>query len=106
MRPGTFSIDAGAILGPYPGYADGQEWNGWAWPYFTREVADQIAAEHGNASYHEATDTYSFYVEDDGHLEDIYEVMGEDHVVDGVVMHLYAIGAGEWTWDDEGEWPR
>lgn len=40
MFKSKFQIDDGPI---YEGYTNGNHWNGWACPYFTREVADQIA---------------------------------------------------------------
>lgn len=42
MFKGKFQIEDGPI---YEGYTNGNHWNGWACPYFTREVADQIARE-------------------------------------------------------------
>jgi hypothetical protein len=106
MRQSTFRIDFGLVMGPYSGYTDGQQWNGWAWPYFTRAVADQIMADFPGASYHARSDCYRFPYEDaNGDVQDIYVVAGEDHVVDGVPVRLYPIGAGEWTWDDAAAWP-
>lgn len=42
MFKSKFQIEDGPI---YEGYTKGNHWNGWACPYFTREVADQIARE-------------------------------------------------------------
>lgn len=42
MFKSKFQIEEGPI---YEGYTKGNHWNGWACPYFTKEVADQIARE-------------------------------------------------------------
>lgn len=42
MFKGKFQIEDGSI---YEGYTNGNHWNGWACPYFTRQIAEQIARE-------------------------------------------------------------
>lgn len=45
MFKGKFQIEDGPI---YEGYTNGNHWNGWACPYFTREAADEIAEAENN----------------------------------------------------------
>jgi hypothetical protein len=42
MFKSKFQIEDGPI---YEGYTNGNHWNGWACPYFTRQIAEQIARE-------------------------------------------------------------
>lgn len=109
LRRGMFSIDDGGgdtALGPYAGYTRGQTWNGWACPYFTKEVADQLAAlwnrEPTNGmgcTYDAASDTYTFLDTQNDMEPDTYT--GEDHEVNGQTLRLYPIGNGSWVWDED-----
>jgi hypothetical protein len=92
-------------LGPYDGYTAGQTWNGWARPYFTREVADQLAAlwnanpANGmSGTYDPATDSYTF--RDPRSAMEPETFQGETHTDGGTPLHLYPIGNGSWVWDE------
>ena len=108
LRRGTFSLNGSPdeeTTPRYAGYTTGQTWHGWAMPYFTKEVADQIcepwntAGQSMSATYDAATDTYTFCDPEGGMEPDSYT--GADYVADGQALHLYDIGAGCWVWDEE-----
>lgn len=108
MRKAKFGIDPSDE--EFVGYTTGYLWNGWATPYFTKEVADEILKSNNQhyidngmnkegyyAVYNAEKDQYEFY---DPDLEepDVFE--GEYcETVDGR-LHLYGIGAYYWIWDE------
>lgn len=81
----------------FEAYTDGEDWNGWARPYFTFDSARQLVAawigQGWKAAYNEDEDTFSFEEATDGEVEKFPPV-----VVDG--RKLYPIGAGSWIWED------
>ena len=113
FRPGHFALDIGQ--GPYPGYTDGDSWNGWATPYFELEVARRIAEDYARtpelvrvpdvdpgdyrAEYDKAEDAFLFYepINDD----EVY-YYAQSITVDGRDVNVYAIGTYEWTWEEVG----
>jgi hypothetical protein len=106
LRAGQFSIEDD--FGPYGGYTYGRYWNGWACPYFPREVADAICAVWNRytastlmaCTYDASSDTYTFSdPENDG--GESYTVTGEIHTVNGEAMRLYPVGNGYWIWDQD-----
>ena len=108
MRKSRFCIDNNEE--EFVGYTSGALWNGWATPYFTKEVADEILKSNNQhyidnkmnkegyyAVYNAEKDQYEFY---DPDLEepDVFE--GEYcETVDGR-LHLYGVGAYCWIWDE------
>lgn len=103
-KPDVFVIDG--LEGEFPGFTAGDRWNGWACPFFTRDVADRIAVAFVNqfaeedragvtATYTPVTDTYRLRCEENG-PED---TQGQDICVNGGVVHVYAIGAFCWCWN-------
>ena len=108
MRKARFGIDSREE--EFVGYTTGALWNGWATPYFTKEVADEIVKTQNEsyiewqmdkdgyrAIYNAEKDQYEFYDPDLDEPE-VYE--GEDcETVDGK-LHLYGIGAYCWIWDE------
>jgi hypothetical protein len=64
-----FTLDGDTV---YTGFTFGEQWNGWAVPYFERATAERIAADTGM---------------------DIGEPSTRPQVVG-----LYPVGAYEWTW--------
>ena len=95
MEKAKFYIAEGPI---YEGYTNGDHWNGWACPWFIKEVADQIAKEvNADAPYC----TMHYDKENDAF---IYKGYGEEEV--GIFKgkdihgkHLYPIGTAYWMWD-------
>ena len=108
MRKSRFGIDS--YEGEFVGYTTGYLWNGWATPYFTKEVADEILKINNQvyidngmdkvgyyAVYNAEEDQYEFY-DPDLDEPDVFE--GEYcETVDGR-LHLYGIGAYCWIWDE------
>ena len=108
MRKARFGIDSREE--EFVGYTTGALWNGWATPYFTKEVADKIVKDQNDAYiewkmdkdgyravYNAEKDQYEFYDPDLDEPE-VYE--GENcDTVDGK-LHLYGIGAYCWIWDE------
>ena len=99
MEKAKFYIAEGPI---YEGYTNGDHWNGWACPWFIKEVADQIAKEvnadapYCTMHYDKENDTF------------IYKGYGEEEV--GIFKgkdihgkHLYPIGTAYWMWDKANE---
>ena len=105
LRKTLFTIDGTEAI--FEGYTDGSHWNGWACPWFTKEVADKIARivnkEHlseldGKAMYYlQETDTFQYEPFGEDMRE---EFQGKD--IDG--LHLYPIGNMAWAWDDLAEY--
>lgn len=90
---GLFSLDA--IEGKkFPGYTFGDDWNGWATPYFEKPEANLIMEALGG-TYNDGK-----YLFDDGYDGfDEYEKQTIE-TVDGP-KDVYAIGAYSWTWDND-----
>ena len=100
MRKTLFTIDGVDAI--FEGYAEEGHWNGWAKPWFTKEVGMKIV-EIFNKGAHPIKDSYMRYdAENDIFIRkdicydepEIYK--GYD--VDG--MHLYPIGNMCWIWDN------
>ena len=112
MRKSKFGIDT--YEGEFVGYTTGYLWNGWATPYFTKEVADKILETQNKAYidcgmdkdgcyavYNAEKDQYEFYEPE--YYDGPYTVEGEDfETVDGK-LHLYGIGTACWIWDEVEE---
>jgi hypothetical protein len=103
LRKSTFTIEDRLFC---DGYTAGHTWNGWARPYFTREVGDQIVADWIapgaptlHAHYDADTDTF-FFADDSAWPMEPETFPGETHLVDGRPMTLYPIGNGSWIWDE------
>ena len=102
MRQSTFMLDA---LGecPFAGYTGGEEWNGFACPYFDFDQAQALIAawqEQGwAAGYDEGTDAFVFSVNQNfetGEPEESEKFAAIER--DG--RRLYPIGAFGWTWEE------
>ena len=99
MRATKFTIDTfGGV--EFDGYTAGEEWNGWACPYFTREQGMQVVDAHvrlgsGRARYDEPLDSFvfSFSGDKDG-SEEIFSAVS----LEG--RSLYPIGAFSWIWEE------
>lgn len=87
----------------YEGYTDGRLWNGWACPWFIKEVAEQIMRDLNKdgvkTEYDEERDSYIVY-QVDGE-PDVFD--GADVVTDDGIQRLYPIGAWYWIWDEAQE---
>lgn len=78
--------------------SNGDRWNGWAMPYFTKEVGLELCKVMDGLTYDERQDAFK-------HENDPEEAEEPDHfgaakiIVDGKEQTLYGIGAGYWSWD-------
>ena len=87
---------------PHIGYTRGDDWNGWATPFFEIDEALAIMEEFNKQNpddqilYSEANDTFMRKVADD----EIDLWRGKNYQTEDGVKHLYGIGAYSWTWED------
>ena len=111
VRKAKFYID-GLGDGIYPGFTEGDHWNGFACPFFEKETGMKIIdawiaagkeitpeVEY-TASFDLETD--SFYFDDDCGDGSI-QFEGLDIVYEGKTVHVYPIGASFWVWDEFSE---
>jgi hypothetical protein len=103
MHKGLFVIED--VLGPYPGYTDGERWNGWATPCFEYGVALQIvedwkigASPASEARYDASNDEFCFRSDPEDDWECFPAITRK---VEGQERKLYPIGAFAWIWSDE-----
>lgn len=100
MQTGTVTADF--VEGVFECYSDGQRWNGWGIPFFTRGVADRIAdlmQGEGELRYNPETDAFEYRASADTPESDVECFTGGDIVVDGEARHVYSIGGMSWTWN-------
>lgn len=94
LHKSLFTING--IEAIFEGYTDGSDRYGFVYPWFTKEVADEImrvANKKGkDMRYRKDADAYALFVNNE---IDEYCV-GQD--IDG--LHLYLIGAACWIWHD------
>ncbi len=102
MRQSTFMLDA---LGEssFSGYTNGEEWNGFACPYFNFDQATALVVawqEQGWAAhYDEVADAFVFSVNQDfetGESEE-FEVFT---AIERTGVKYYSIGAYSWAWEE------
>lgn len=100
MREGFVDIDGGTS---FPCLIADGGWNGWAMPYFSREVAEQVLAQYGEGytpSWNgDQLVMWNQVESDEDQFRDLVDRYTDD---DGV--HFYGIGAGSWIWaETDGE---
>lgn len=82
----------------FPAYSDGNRWNGWVMPHFTKETALDMLTASGNTFRFDAEQD-AIIVERDDIGEDAEIYQGEDIDTPEGRVHVYPVGAGMWTWD-------
>lgn len=88
---------------PHIGYTNGDDWNGWATPYFEIDEALAIMQEYNAEDhdfpmvYNKETDTFT--IDEMGGF-DSYSWKGINCKTEEGIKHLYGIGAYSWIWDD------
>jgi hypothetical protein len=80
----------------FDGYTKGEEWNGWACPYFSFETAKEIIESHNSflnsrAWYDENED--KFVVQFPAETEEYYPIVANGE-------KLYPIGSMAWIWEE------
>lgn len=101
MRPSKFTIE---VYGEqsFDGFSSGEDWNGWACPYFTSEQAQRIVDAHcklgRKAWYDKVEDQFVFdFSHDENNEPDTFPA----EEVDG--KKLYPVGAFCWIWEEAFE---
>lgn len=95
-KEAKFDIEGGP---KFKGWHRGDNWNGWACPYFEKAEAEKILRKMEGweiARYNEKADAFEFGSSEDEDELDVYK--GEDVEINGKKMHLYPIGAYCWVW--------
>jgi hypothetical protein len=94
MEKSKFSIESlpGQI---FEGFTTGEDWNGWACPYFAFEEACRIVEAHNKSNelpavYDENKDTFIFEFPDEPEEYTAEQINGQK---------LYGIGTGGWIWE-------
>lgn len=103
MRKAVFDINGEFTS---EGYTNDQHWNGWACPYFTKEVGLKLAETMSDVTmdltFNEEQNTFVAQYYSGCALEDDIEIFeGSLHDVDGVPTMLYPIGAWTWVWQEQ-----
>ena len=101
LKKSYFSIDICDEY--YEGYHNPNfRWNGWAVPYFTKEVADIIknnmSSDDLEITYDKEKDQYVAIFNNNIEEKEVYEKEIID-MPEGKI-EVYPIGAGSWIWDD------
>ncbi|WP_263788949.1 hypothetical protein [Salinibacter grassmerensis] len=91
----------------FSGYTKGDTWNGWACPYFEKDVAEQVAEHYSQEDQYDHEEEYwaEYIPEEDAfafHNHE-YEEPREFGAVAFDGHKLYPIGAYCWTWVEVDE---
>lgn len=76
-------------------YSFGQRWNGWAYPYFTREQLDKVLAVNDELRFED--DKVIQPTQYEGEPDDVWE-KETIKTVDGE-KEVWPVGAGFWCWN-------
>lgn len=103
MYKAVFTIDVAPKA--YIGYTAGNDWNGWATPYF--EIAEalrimEIYNKETDNPMHYNEDTDTFYIAETEYTAEV-NWKGKNYQTDEGIKHLYGIGAYSWIWDEATE---
>jgi hypothetical protein len=99
LRGAKFSLDTYGDQ-VFDGHTSGEEWNGWACPYFTYDQACRIVEAHrerGWEAHHDPVrDEFVFSFGHDGNTDpDAFPAV----LIGG--NKLYPVGAFGWIWSEE-----
>lgn len=92
---------------PYAGFHRGDSWNGWAKPFFEKDVVDQIIEDYitkpddfewGSHGYR-ATWVRDVLIVEIGNLEIVEVYEPEYFTIDGVEHKLWSLFSEYFTWD-------
>lgn len=86
----------------FEGYTKGDTWNGWACPYFEKDVAEQVAEHYSELHRYEGEEEYWAEYAAEKDVFAFYDTQSEEPQEFGAVQvggeKLYPIGAYCWTW--------
>lgn len=103
MRPAKFKIES---LGYeiFDGFTKGEDWNGWACPYFTFDQAQKVLRQFNRlreitwskdlAFYDSGSDSFIFPVDYENEPE-LFEAIVENG------QKFYPLGTFCWIWEDD-----
>lgn len=94
-----FCIDT--LSDSFAGYTDGSTWNGWACPFFTKTVAEQILSASMSNGYSFSYDEQrrGFIVRHRDDLDLTPEVfLAQEIEVNDQKLEVFPIGAYSWSW--------
>ncbi len=99
-RKSIFTIDAFGDT-EFPGFTFGANWNGWATPYFEKEVADMVMSNNNKINGPEyqmvfKNDSYTVGTDGDEDTTDKQVIVTEDGE-----KTVWAVGAFSWTWHEK-----
>jgi hypothetical protein len=97
LRKGQFTLNDETT---YEGYTTGETWNGWECPMFTKAEGLRMSEEVALDYDHEQDAFYARQLDEEA---DEFEDVGCYAAIETEVGPLYAIGAGEWIWDEVTE---
>lgn len=99
----TFVIDS-LPSESFEGYSNGENWNGWACPFFDHATAERVlrASEQNNYTWQYDTQANAFIVRSTADPDDYEpEVFSATQAqVDDKAITLYGIGAYSWIWEE------
>jgi hypothetical protein len=95
-----FFIDGDETNGVYEGFTRGDNWNGWACPYFSKETGLRIARALKGV-FDKDKDQFVFTDENYDPPEDKEYFEGFDIKTTEGKRHVYAIGAFGWIWNEK-----
>lgn len=73
-------------------------WNGWACPWFTKEIVEEILTYLGYEwYYHSNKDEFEFRWPNDNEIDVVF---GHNISVNDTHEHLYPLGNKSWIWDE------
>lgn len=82
----------------FVGFSKGEEWNGWACPYFAFEEGQKILRAHNSAGrtawFDEKADQF------------VFEINGEEEYFPAIHENdgkYYPIGNGSWIWEEKND---
>lgn len=94
MRHSKFKIET-YPNNKFEGFTNGEDWNGWACPYFTFEESQKIVEAHKKtgqkAGFYENSDEFYFEIQDEKEIYPPIEFEGKK---------LYPIGNSSWIWKE------
>jgi hypothetical protein len=97
---GDWLDDGSGTVIAFPAYLNGERWNGWAMPYFTKETAlDMLTASGNTFRFDDARDAF-IISEPEAYDGEDYVIEAEQIDVNGERVKVYAVGAGCWVWDE------
>ena len=104
LRESEFYLDVDPET-TFQGYTTGDRWNGWACPYFEKDVAEKIAEHYTELHRYDNEDEYwAEYVSAEDAFA-FHDDQGEEPRMFGPVeiddTKLYPIGAYCWTWAEK-----